>query len=62
MFGTFFADLIISDLYTQGIFLNFRILGLYGFTFVDFGIDFKVFDTTGEESKPCLVSNITNDS
>ena len=36
-------------------------MGLYGFTFVDFGNEFKCFDLTGEELKPCLVSNITRD-
>ena len=38
-----------------------RLLGLYGFTFVDFGDNFKCFDVNGEETKPCLVSNITKD-
>ena len=42
-------------------FNNFRLLGLYGFTFVDFGEDFKVFDQTGEELKPCLVAKITKE-
>ena len=31
------------------------------FTFVDFGDNFKCFDVNGEETKPCLVSNITKD-
>ncbi len=38
-----------------------RVLGLYGFTFVDFGANFVCFDTNGEQTKPCLVSGISQD-
>jgi membrane carboxypeptidase/penicillin-binding protein len=41
--------------------LIFRQLGLYGFTFVDFGDAFKCFDQTGLENKPCLISSISQD-
>lgn len=34
-------------------------LGLYGYTFVDFGPSFKVYDSNGEEPKSAIVSNIT---
>lgn len=37
-------------------------LGLYGFTFVDFGQKFSCFDPTGEEVKQAIVAAITNDS
>ena len=37
-------------------------LGLYGFTFVDFGDKFSVFDATGEEAKHAIVTAITNDN
>jgi ubiquitin-activating enzyme E1 len=37
-------------------------LGLYGFTFVDFGAKFSVFDATGEEAKQAILSAITNDN
>lgn len=60
-----FAEKETSDLSTQGNFITiifiFRLLGLYGFTFVDFGDAFKIFDQNGEELKPCLVSNITKE-
>lgn len=36
-------------------------LGLYGFTFVDFGVGFKVFDKTGEEVKSSIIVNITQE-
>lgn len=36
-------------------------LGLYGFTFVDFGDSFRVFDRTGEEVRSTLVVNITKE-
>lgn len=37
-------------------------LGLYGFTFVDFGAKFSVFDATGEDPKHAIISAITNDN
>lgn len=36
-------------------------LGLYGFTFVDFGAKHVVFDTTGEETKNFVIAGITNE-
>lgn len=37
-------------------------LGLYGFTFVDFGSSFTVFDATGEDPRTAIISHITNDN
>jgi ubiquitin-activating enzyme E1 len=34
-------------------------LGLYGFTFVDFGENFRCFDMDGEEPKNAIVMGIT---
>lgn len=34
-------------------------MGLYGYTFVDFGEDHKVFDLTGEEPKLIHIAGIT---
>jgi molybdopterin/thiamine biosynthesis adenylyltransferase len=34
-------------------------LGLYGYTFVDYGDNFKCYDKTGEENKNTIVTNIT---
>lgn len=36
-------------------------LGLYGYTFVDFGEAHKVFDTTGEECKLIHIAGITKE-
>ena len=36
-------------------------LGLYGYTFVDFGEAHKVFDATGEEGKSIHVAGITQE-
>ena len=36
-------------------------LGLYGYTFVDFGEAHKVFDLTGEESKIIHIAGITKE-
>ena len=36
-------------------------LGLYGYTFVDFGDSFRVFDKTGEEVRSTIVVNITKE-
>lgn len=36
-------------------------LGLYGFTFVDFGDCFRVFDRTGEEVRSTIIVNITKE-
>lgn len=36
-------------------------LGLYGFTFVDFGEKFKVFDTNGEDPRTIVVTNVTKE-
>lgn len=36
-------------------------LGLYGYTFVDFGAKFKCFDFNGEENKNCIVTMITKE-
>ena len=44
-----------------GIIYIYSVLGLYGFTFVDFGQNFVCFDTSGEQTKPCLVSGISQD-
>jgi ubiquitin-activating enzyme E1 len=35
-------------------------LGLYGYTFVDFGPAHLVFDRTGEENKSAIIVSITN--
>jgi ubiquitin-activating enzyme E1 len=43
-------------------FIYTGVLGLYGFTFVDFGQKFSVFDATGEEAKQAIISSITNDN
>ena len=37
-------------------------LGLYGFTFVDFGDNFKVFDKNGENTKSAIIVNITSEA
>jgi ubiquitin-activating enzyme E1 len=37
-------------------------LGLYGFTFVDFGPKFTCFDPNGEDPRSAILSAITNDS
>jgi ubiquitin-activating enzyme E1 len=34
-------------------------LGLYGYTFVDFGEKHRIFDATGEESKNIHIAGIT---
>ena len=34
-------------------------LGLYGYTFVDFGPSFKVYDSNGEEPKSGVICEIT---
>lgn len=34
-------------------------LGLYGYTFVDFGEKHKIFDPTGEEAKLIHIAGIT---
>ena len=36
-------------------------LGLYGYTFVDFGDSFRVFDRTGEELRSTIVVNVTKE-
>ena len=36
-------------------------LGLYGYTFVDFGEAHKVFDATGEEGKSIHVAGISQE-
>ena len=36
-------------------------LGLYGFTFVDFGSKFICFDTNGEDPRSAIIANITNE-
>ena len=36
-------------------------LGLYGYTFVDFGDSFRVFDRTGEEVRSTIVVNVTKE-
>ena len=36
-------------------------LGLYGYTFVDFGDAHRVFDQTGEETKMIHIVGITQD-
>ena len=38
------------------------ILGLYGFTFVDFGPGFTVVDKDGEDTRTAIISMITNDN
>jgi ubiquitin-activating enzyme E1 len=37
-------------------------LGLYGYTFVDFGPNFTVIDPNGEDPRTAIVSSITNES
>ena len=34
-------------------------LGLYGYTFLDFGPTFRIFDANGEEPKSVIIANIT---
>ena len=41
-------------------FIYSGILGLYGFTFVDFGDKFSVFDATGEDPKVAIISEISS--
>lgn len=36
-------------------------LGLYGFTFVDFGDSFRVFDRNGEEVRSTIIVNVTKE-
>lgn len=36
-------------------------LGLYGFTFVDYGDKFRIFDGTGEDPRQTIIVNITKD-
>lgn len=36
-------------------------LGLYGFTFVDYGLKHNVFDTNGEQVKNTIIVNVTNE-
>jgi ubiquitin-activating enzyme E1 len=36
-------------------------LGLYGFTFIDFGESHRIFDATGEESKTVHIAGITKE-
>lgn len=36
-------------------------LGLYGYTFVDFGEKHRIFDATGEESKNIHIAGITQE-
>lgn len=36
-------------------------LGLYGYTFVDFGESHRIFDGTGEESKAIHIAGITKE-
>eukprot|EP00331_Platyophrya_macrostoma_P026910 CAMPEP_0176448834 /NCGR_PEP_ID=MMETSP0127-20121128/26065_1 /TAXON_ID=938130 /ORGANISM="Platyophrya macrostoma, Strain WH" /LENGTH=1012 /DNA_ID=CAMNT_0017835951 /DNA_START=78 /DNA_END=3116 /DNA_ORIENTATION=+ len=40
-------------------FIYTGLLGLYGFTFVDFGPKFACLDATGEDPKSAIISNIT---
>lgn len=43
-------------------FIYTGLLGLYGFTFVDFGPKFACLDATGEDPKSAIISNITNEA
>lgn len=36
-------------------------LGLYGYTFVDFGDNHRIFDATGEEAKAVHIAGITQE-
>lgn len=38
------------------------LLGLYGYTFVDYGESFTVFDPNGEETRSVIISHISNDN
>lgn len=41
-------------------FILSQTLGAYGYTFVDYGDNFIVRDATGEETKPFIVTSVTN--
>jgi ubiquitin-activating enzyme E1 len=43
-------------------FMAAGLIGLYGYTFVDFGDNFVVFDPNGEETRSVIVSHISNDN
>ena len=42
-------------------FILSQALGVYGYTFVDYGEDFSILDETGEDTKSFIVTNITNE-
>lgn len=43
-------------------FIYTGVLGLYGFTFVDFGSNFVCLDATGEDPKTSIISHISNEA
>lgn len=42
-------------------FILSQTLGVYGYTFVDYGDDFSILDETGEDTKSFIVTEITNE-